>query len=194
MQQNTKPPCSYLNNFVAIIKPHNRKFGAVCRRHRLLYVVFLPDYINFMLTFLLRFGILVKHLIGATTWQCVFKLTVLQMYSSWWRGAPAKGVGWVTAARVRISPSAPKIPTAFCRRDFLLVRAERFEKAVAKQRNSRWLFRRPCACRRARKRAERMNHLRHNVETKKISLAKSPNISGFFATQTAIFLCTKMQM
>ena len=87
-----------------------------------------------------------------------------------------------------------KIPTAFCRRDFLLVRAERFEKAVAKQRNSRWLFRRPCACRRARKRAERMNHLRHNVETKKISLAKSPNISGFFATQTAIFLCTKMQM
>ena len=87
-----------------------------------------------------------------------------------------------------------KIPTAFCRRDFLLVQAERFEKAVAKQRNSRWLFRRPCACRRARKRAERMNHLRHNVETKKISLAKSPNISGFFATQTAIFLCTKMQM
>ena len=53
-----------------------------------------------------------------------------------------------------------KIPTAFCRRDFLLVQAERFEKAVAKQRNSRWLFRRPCACRRARKRAERMNHLR----------------------------------
>ena len=40
------------------------------------------------------------------------------------------------------------------------MRAERFEKAVAKQRNSRWLFRRPCACRRARKRAERMNHLR----------------------------------
>ena len=77
--------------------------------------------------------------------------------------------------------SAPKIPTAFCRRDFLLVQAERFEKAVAKQRNSRWLFRRPCACRRARKRAERMNHLRHNVETKKMSPAKSPK-SGFFAT------------
>ena len=36
--------------------------------------------------------------------------------------------------------------------------------------------------------------LRHNVETKKMSLAKSPNISGFFATQTAIFLCTKTQM
>ena len=35
---------------------------------------------------------------------------------------------------------------------------------------------------------------RHNVETKKMSLAKSPNISGFFATQTAIFLCTKTQM
>ncbi|MBD8979744.1 MAG: hypothetical protein EGQ91_06135, partial [Clostridiales bacterium] len=77
---------------------------------------------------------------------------------------------------------------------FLLVQAERFEKAVAKQRNSRWLFRRPCACRRAQKRAERMNHLRHNVETKKMSLAKSPIISGFFATQTAIFLCTETQM
>ena len=34
----------------------------------------------------------------------------------------------------------------------------------------------------------------HNVETKKMSHAKSPNISGFFATQTAIFLCTKTQM
>ena len=34
----------------------------------------------------------------------------------------------------------------------------------------------------------------HNVETKKMSLAKSPIISGFFATQTAIFLCTKTQM
>ena len=34
----------------------------------------------------------------------------------------------------------------------------------------------------------------HNVETKKMSPAKSPNISGFFATQTAIFLCTKTQM
>ena len=86
-----------------------------------------------------------------------------------------------------------KIPTAFCRRDFLLVQAERFEKAVAKQRNSRWLFRRPCACRRARKRAERMKHLRHNVETKKMSPAKSPK-SGFFATQRVIFLCTKTQM
>lgn len=36
--------------------------------------------------------------------------------------------------------------------------------------------------------------LRHNVETKKMSPAKSPNISGFFATQTAIFLCTETQM
>lgn len=35
---------------------------------------------------------------------------------------------------------------------------------------------------------------RQNVETKKMSPAKSPNISGFFATQTAIFLCTKTQM
>ena len=34
----------------------------------------------------------------------------------------------------------------------------------------------------------------HNVETKKMSPAKSPIISGFFATQTAIFLCTKTQM
>ncbi|WP_337591558.1 hypothetical protein [Vescimonas sp.] len=32
------------------------------------------------------------------------------------------------------------------------------------------------------------------METKKMSPAKSPNISGFFATQTAIFLCTKTQM
>lgn len=37
-------------------------------------------------------------------------------------------------------------------------------------------------------------HSDHNVETKKMSLAKSPIISGFFATQTAIFLCTKTQM
>ena len=144
-----------------------------------------------MLTFLLRFGILVKHLIGATTWQCVFKLTVLQMYSSWWRGAPAKGVGWVTAARVRISPSAPKIPTAFCRRDFLLVRAERFEKAVAKQRNSRWLFRRPCACRRARKRAERMKHLRHNVETKKMFLRKARLYRAFLLSKRRFFSVPK---
>ena len=36
--------------------------------------------------------------------------------------------------------------------------------------------------------------LRHNEETKKMSSAKSPIISGFFATQTAIFLCTKTQM
>ena len=34
----------------------------------------------------------------------------------------------------------------------------------------------------------------HNVETKKMSPAKSPNISGFFATQTVIFLCAKTQM
>jgi len=32
------------------------------------------------------------------------------------------------------------------------------------------------------------------VETKQMSPAKSPNISGFFAAQTAIFLCTKTQM
>jgi hypothetical protein len=32
------------------------------------------------------------------------------------------------------------------------------------------------------------------VETKKMSPAKSPIISGFFAAQTAIFLCTKTQM
>ena len=37
-------------------------------------------------------------------------------------------------------------------------------------------------------------HSDHNVETKKMSPAKSPIISGFFATQTAIFLCTKTQM
>ena len=37
-------------------------------------------------------------------------------------------------------------------------------------------------------------HSDHNVETKKMSPAKSPNISGFFATQTAISLCTKTQM
>ena len=37
-------------------------------------------------------------------------------------------------------------------------------------------------------------HSDHNVKTKKMSSAKSPNISGFFATQTAIFLCTKTQM
>lgn len=37
-------------------------------------------------------------------------------------------------------------------------------------------------------------HSDHNEETKKMSSAKSPIISGFFATQTAIFLCTKTQM
>ena len=37
-------------------------------------------------------------------------------------------------------------------------------------------------------------HSDHNVETKKMSPAKSSIISGFFATQTAIFLCTKTQM
>ncbi|MBD8975040.1 MAG: hypothetical protein EGQ73_04850 [Clostridiales bacterium] len=40
---------------------------------------------------------------------------------------------------------------------FVLIRIARLEKAVAKQRNSRGLFRRPCACRRARKRAERVS-------------------------------------
>jgi len=34
----------------------------------------------------------------------------------------------------------------------------------------------------------------HNVETKKMSPAKSPIISGFFAAQTAIFLCTETQI
>ena len=32
----------------------------------------------------------------------------MQKYSSWWRGAPAKGVGRVTGARVRVPPSAPE--------------------------------------------------------------------------------------
>lgn len=36
--------------------------------------------------------------------------------------------------------------------------------------------------------------LQHNVETKKKSPAKSPNISVFFAAQTAIFHCAKTQM
>ena len=40
---------------------------------------------------------------------------------------------------------------------FVLIRIARLEKAVAKQRNSRGLFRRPCACRRAQKRAERVS-------------------------------------
>ena len=31
----------------------------------------------------------------------------LEKYSSWWRGAPAKGVGRVTGAGVRVSPSPP---------------------------------------------------------------------------------------
>ena len=31
----------------------------------------------------------------------------MEKYSSWWRGAPAKGVGRETGARVRVSPSAP---------------------------------------------------------------------------------------
>ena len=37
-------------------------------------------------------------------------------------------------------------------------------------------------------------HSDHNVETKQMSPAKSPITSGFFAAQTAIFLCTKTQM
>ena len=40
------------------------------------------------------------------TWQV--QPVNLQKYSSWWRGAPATGVGRVTGARVRVSPSAPK--------------------------------------------------------------------------------------
>ena len=40
----------------------------------------------------------------------IFQLTLpMEKYSSWWRGAPAKGVGRVTGARVRVSPSPPKI-------------------------------------------------------------------------------------
>ena len=35
-------------------------------------------------------------------------LLPMQKYSSWWRGAPAKGVGRETGARVRVSPSAPR--------------------------------------------------------------------------------------
>ena len=31
----------------------------------------------------------------------------MEKYSSWWRGAPAKGVGRVTGAGVRVSPSPP---------------------------------------------------------------------------------------
>ena len=32
-------------------------------------------------------------------------IVVMEMYPSWWRGSPAKGVGRETGARVRISPS-----------------------------------------------------------------------------------------
>ena len=46
----------------------------------------------------------------------------------------------------------------------------------------------------SRDRAFESPHSDHNVETKKMSPAKSPNISGFFATQTVIFLCAKTQM
>ena len=35
----------------------------------------------------------------------------LEKYSSWWRGAPAKGVGRVTGAGVRVSPSPPRKKT-----------------------------------------------------------------------------------
>ena len=37
----------------------------------------------------------------------------MEKYSSWWRGAPAKGVGRVTGARVRVSPSPPR-ERSFC--------------------------------------------------------------------------------
>ena len=37
----------------------------------------------------------------------LWKTLPMEKYSSWWRGAPAKGVGRVTGARVRVSPSAP---------------------------------------------------------------------------------------
>ena len=35
-------------------------------------------------------------------------MSYMEKYSSWWRGAPAKGVGRVTGARVRIPLSPPK--------------------------------------------------------------------------------------
>ena len=35
------------------------------------------------------------------------KILTVEKYSSWWRGAPAKGVGRETVARVQISPSPP---------------------------------------------------------------------------------------
>ena len=36
---------------------------------------------------------------------------VMETYSRGWRGAPAKGVGRETGARVQIPPSPPTIPT-----------------------------------------------------------------------------------
>ena len=38
----------------------------------------------------------------------LFTKAPMEKYSSWWRGAPAKGVGRVTGARVQISPTPPK--------------------------------------------------------------------------------------
>ena len=38
----------------------------------------------------------------------VFLTAPMEKYSSWWRGAPAKGVGRVTGAGVRVSSSPPK--------------------------------------------------------------------------------------
>ena len=38
------------------------------------------------------------------------------------------------------------------------------------------------------------SHSSHNADTKKMCPPKSPILSGFFATQTAICLCAKMQM
>ena len=43
------------------------------------------------------YGIILKH----------ERVQALQKYSSGWRGAPAKGIGRETGARVQIPPSAP---------------------------------------------------------------------------------------
>ena len=44
----------------------------------------------------------------------------LEMYSRGRRGAPAKGVGRETVARVQIPPSPPNLRSAFCDRRFFL--------------------------------------------------------------------------
>ena len=96
----------------------------------------------------------------------------MQKYSSWWRGAPAKGVGRVTGARVRVSPSAPEKAQGF----FLCAFSFCIYEFVWRDSNSSSVFLRS-------KKGHKINcsQSEHDgLKTRRVSPSAPGKVSGFY--------------